>query len=310
MTEKDSLFPVAEAAPPSPARLTPRSTLAEAMAEFTRHMQRRNLSDNTIKAFRYDLNILTQYVGKQRAVSEIGLRDLQAFVDWLQHARNVPCNAKSLARRITTLKVFFSWLAEAGVLPTDPAAPLIQAQASTPLPDILNDDEVAQLLAATSLLRHADKPDARPHALVTLLLSTGIKKSECANLVVNHLDFSDKAQPAVWIRYANPRYRLKERKLKLDPSWPTVFEEYRAQYKIRDKIFPWTPRNLEYVLRDAGMLAGLTRQVSFEMLRWTCAVRDYKAGMPSDDLRRKLGLAPITWREAGEKIAHLAAPPL
>lgn len=310
MTEKDGLFPVEQAGGRLPAPLTPRSTLTETMAEFNRYMRRRNLSDNTIKAFQYDLNILMQYLGKRRAVGDIGLRDLQGFVDWLQHERGVPCNIKSLGRRITTLKVFFGWLAEAGVLPNDPAAPLVQVQVSTPLPDILTDDEVAQLLATTDLLRHAARPDARPHVLVTLLLSTGIKKSECANLVVNHLDFSDSARPAVWIRYANPRYRLKERKLKLDPSWPTVFEEYRAQYKIRDKIFPWTPRNLEYVLRDAGMLAGLTRQVSFEMLRWTCAVRDYKAGMPPDDLRRKLGLAPITWREAGEKIARLATPPL
>jgi site-specific recombinase XerD len=318
--EKIPLFSApdsAATAPQPPGRLNPRSTLVEASIEFKRYMEGRDLSENTIKSFQYDLNILAGYLGKRRALGEIGLRDLKQFVDWLQHGRGVPCNVKSLARRITTLKVFFAWLAESGVLTDDPAAPLLQVQFSTPLPDILYGDQVSQLLSATQLLRQAGvpsqdaggrKPDARPHLLVSLLLATGIKKSECMNIVLNHLDLSDAEHPAVWIRYANPRYRLKERQLKLDPAWPHVLEEYKLQYKIRDKLFPCTARNLEYVLADAGKLAELDQQVSFEMLRWTCAVRDSKAGMPGDELRRKLGLSEVTWREAGDKIARLAAP--
>ncbi len=279
-------------------------------------MERRDFSEHTVKSFQYDLNILIQYLGKRRAVGDIALRDLMQFTDWLQRKRGVPCNTKSLARRITTLKVFFGWLAESQVLAADPAAALIQVQPSTPLPDILTDDQVEQLVSITQALRQAEpqaserKPDARPYVLVSLLLSTGIKKGECMNIVLNHLDFSDEAQPAVWIRYANPRYRLKERKLKLDPAWPRALEEYKLQHKISDRLFSCTARNLEYVLNDLGILAGLPKQVSFEMLRWTCAVRDLKAGMPPDELRRKLGLSEITWREAGEKIARLAAPPL
>ncbi len=317
--KENSLFSVTgqEPAALSAGKLTPRSTLAEAMGEFKQHLQRRNLSENTIKSFHYDLNILAQYLGKRRLLGQVALRDLTQFVDWLQHERGVPCNAKSLARRITTLKVFFGWLAESGVLAQDPAAPLIQVQVSTPLPDILYDDQVEQLLATTTMLRHTDpqdptgkKPDARPHLLVSLLLTTGIKKGECMNIVLNHLDFSDKTQPAVWIRYANPRYRLKERKLRLDPAWVMLVEEYKAQYKIRDKLFPCTARNLEYVLADVGRLAALPKQLSFEMLRWTCAVRDSRTGMSPGELRRKLGLSEVTWHEAGEKIARLAAPAL
>ncbi len=297
MAEENQLFavPEAEPRPPVESRLTPRSTLAETMAGFQRYMHRRGLAENTIKSFQYDLNILMEYLGRRRAVGDIALRDLKQFVEWLQHGRGIPCNTKSLARRITTLKVFFGWLTESGILETDPAAPLVQVQVSTPLPDILLDDQVEQLLATTTRLRHAEKPDARPHVLVSLLLTTGIKKSECMNLVLNHLDFSDPAQPAVWIRYANPRHRLKERRLKLDPAWPRVLAEYQAQYHIKDRLFPCTARNLEYVLAEAGTLAGLPRQLSFEMLRWTCAVRDFKAGMPPDELRRKLGLSKITW---------------
>jgi integrase/recombinase XerD len=295
---------------PAPVRITSRSTLAEALAEFKPYMQSRDMSENTIKSFQYDMNIAARYLGKRRAIGNIALQDLKKFVDWLQHERGVPCNAKSLARRITTLKVFFGWLTEIGALTTDPAAPLPQVQVSTPLPDILYDDQIEQLLVATQTLRRAQKPDTRPHLLVTLLLATGIKKSECMNIALAHLDLADREQPAVWIRYANPRYQLKERKLKLDTAWPQVLAEYKLQYEIGDKLFPCTARNLEYVLADVGTLAGLPKQVSFEMLRWTCAVRDFKAGMSANELRKKMGLSEITWHETGEKIARLAAPPL
>lgn len=293
-----------------PVQLSPATPLHAALGGFREYMTRRDFTENTIKSFQYDLNILGQYVGPGRSVGDIATRDLNAFVDWLQHGRGVPCNQKSLARRITSLKVFFAWLADANVLPSDPAAALIQKPVSTPLPDILPEDQIQQLVSATNQLRRGEKPDARPHLLVTLLLATGIKKSECVALVLNHLDFSEPQTPAVWIRYGDERHYHKERKLKLDPAWPRVLEEYKAQYKINDRVFPCTARNLEYVLRDAGQAAGLSKQVSFEMLRWTCAVRDAKSGMSQELLRLKLGLSKITWEETSEKLTRLVAPPI
>jgi site-specific recombinase XerD len=290
-----------------PVLLTAGTPLHAALGGFREHMARRDFTENTIKSFLYDLNILGQFVGASRPVGSISTKDLKDFVEWLLHGRGVPCNQKSLARRITSLKVFFAWLAEAQILPSDPAAPLVQKPVTTPLPDILFDDQVQQLLATTSELRHSDKPDARPHLLVTLVLATGIKKSECMALVLNHFDLSDLAAPAVWIRYHDARHLHKERKLMLSADWPRVLEEYKAQYEVKDQLFSCTARNLEYVLRDVSQLAGLPKQVSFEMLRWTCAVRDTRGGMSAEQLRHKLGLSKITWEETREKLARLAA---
>ena len=56
-----------------------------------------------------------------------------------------------------------------------------------------------------------------------------------------------------------------------------------------------------------GQKAGIRNvQVGFETLRWTCAVRDYRTGMPEERLRQKLGLSKISWRETREKIFQLA----
>ena len=77
--------------------------------------------------------------------------------------------------------------------------------------------QIDQVLAVTQQLRHnAEKPDARPHLLALLLLKTGIKKNECMAITLEHIDRSVPDEPALWIRYEDPRYHHKERKLRLD----------------------------------------------------------------------------------------------
>jgi integrase/recombinase XerD len=286
------------------------SSLRAATNAFEVYMHQEGFTENTIKAFRSDLNILTKFLDAWTSLGDISTADLNRFTDWLEDERDVPCSPKSLARRVTTLKVFFGWLAEADVLPRDPSAPLVHKPVSAPLPDILTDSQVERVLTATKTLRQAEKPDARPHLLVTLLLHTGIKKGECVNIAMNHIDLSDPNQPILWIRYTNPQRRHKERKLRLPTWWPTVLAEYRAQYEPGDKLFPCTARNLEYVLSSVAEKAELEQGISFEMLRWTCAVRDYKSGMKPNKLRQKLGLSKITWRETKTKIEKLASPAL
>ncbi|MBL7063229.1 MAG: phage integrase N-terminal SAM-like domain-containing protein [Anaerolineae bacterium] len=292
---------------PSPG-LDARSSLRAAAGAFEVRMQQQGFTENTSKAFLSDLNILTQFIGVGTAIGDISTRDLNRFTHWLVHERGVPCNLKSLARRVTTLKVFFDWLAEAEVLPFDPAAPVVHKPVMTPLPEILSDTEVERVLGVTQALRHGEKPDARPHLLVTLLLHTGIKKGECIKIVMNHLDLSDPTEPVLWIRYTNPRRQHKERRLRLPVWWPAVLAEYRAQRQPQESLFPCTARNLEYVLANVARQAELGHSLSFEMLRWTCAVRDHRAKMPADKLRQKLGISKITWREVGVKIARLAGP--
>lgn len=149
------------------------------------------------------------------------------------------------------------------------------------------------------------KADARPHLLLTLLLQTGIKKGEAMTIVPNHIDRSNTDQPMLFVRYANPRLRYKERKLPLEPEWLDVLDEYLMQYEPPDTLF-MHPRNLEYILRDIGDEAGLLRGLlSFENLRWAATMRDWRAKVEQDDIRQKLGLSKITWRETKAKLERL-----
>ncbi len=286
------------------------STLTSAIAAFHDHMRKQGFSENTIKAFGGDLNIFRKYIGAARPIGELTTQDINKFMNYLRFERGVPCNMKSYQRRLTSLKVFFSYLANNHAIQHDPAAPVPHQPVITPLPEILHDDQVQALLGTTQQLLQASRSDARPHLLVSLLLATGMKKSECMSIRLNDIDLSHPDQPFVLIRYSDPRRRHKERKLRLPLDWPATLRLYREQYSPREKLFECTSRNLEYVLSDVAQLAGLNGKVSFEVLRWTCAVRDLKNGMREETLRQKLGLSTITWQEAGDKIKRLASKPL
>lgn len=305
-TAGEKTRPVASA----PVDLNANSSLAAAMTAFHGHMIRQGFSDNTVKAFQADLRLLGKYLAPNKPIGAISQGDLEQFLVWMKADRGVPCSPKSYARRLTTLKVFFDWLVEAEVLRTDPAAPLIHQHPTTPMPEIVYDENVNALLRTARDLLWASKPDARPYLLLTLILQTGIKKGECMEIRLEHIDLSNPQAPVLYIRYTDPRRTLKERKLALGPTFTPAYNQYLREYRPTAALFECTPRNLEYVLEDLATVAGVKGGVSFEQLRWTCAVRDYRNGMPPDQLRQKLGLSYITWRETLPKIQKLANPAL
>ena len=304
-----------EALLPSPLRAD--STLLTAIDAFNEYMVRKGFSDNTIKAFRNDLKIFVSFMEPGTRLVQVQPQHLEAYLEWMRTERVTKVNgkektgepaAKTTARRITTLKVFFGWLHGIGIIGTDPAEPIVQQPARPELTQILRDQDVSRLLrAAQDYLWDRRKPDARPYLLVSLLLQTGMKKAECARLLIGDVKLEPPQSPEVVIRYQEEESSHKNRIISLHPTIVPAVNQYAEQYKPEQFLFECTPRNLEYVLDEVGQKAGIrTVQVGFETLRWTCAVRDYRNGMPEERLRQKLGLSKISWRETREKIFKLA----
>ena len=262
-------------------------------------------SPHTVKAFTADLHLLGAYLPPDRSLGKITTPDLNNFLEWLQTGRGVPCSPKTLSRRITSLKAFFRWLHQNGVILIDPAEKVLQKSVISPLPDVLSPNEVQAVLDAADFHRHAARPDARSYALVSLLLETGIKKGECLNLNLNHIDLEAPDGPILFVRYASPQHRYKERKIALSAGWVEAYQEYKAQYKPTDRLFPWSQRRLEYLLEDLGEEAGLKKHLSFDMCRWTCGLTDWKLETDHNKIRQKLGISKIQWREISMKLERL-----
>ena len=287
------------------------SQLRDAIPQYEEQMVGKGYSQNTISAFANDLKILRAFMDDSAVLREIQTRHLEDFLEWMQYERGRPCGPKTLSRRITTLKNFFAWLHSVGAIGTDPAEPIVQQPVRTALPAILNNKDVTRLInACRDWLLDARKPDARPYVLVSLLLQTAIKKSETVKILIEDIERDKPGQASVFIRYQEERYAHRNRQLDLNSNFLRPLEQYLEQYQPENFLFKCTPRNLEYVLEEAGERAGIRRaRIGFETLRWTSAVRDYKQGMKDERLRFKMGLSKVTWRETKRKIQELAGLP-
>ncbi|MBW6471526.1 MAG: tyrosine-type recombinase/integrase [Anaerolineaceae bacterium] len=269
-------------------------------------LQDQDKSPFTVKAFINDLQLLASFIPPDKAIGSITTNDLNLFLKWLENGRGVPCSPKSLSRRITSIKAFFRWLHNNGRISINPAERVVQKSVISPLPEVLTPAETELLLEIANRFRNSTKPDTRYFTLLKLLFETGIKKGECLMLGLNHIDLSSPNGPFIFVRYNNPNYRYKERKIPVSPEWVAAYQEYLSQFNPKDQVFPWSPRRLEYILEDLSNEAGLEKHLSFDMCRWTCAVNDYSSEMEKDAIRQKLGISKIQWREIGQKLERLS----
>ena len=287
-------------------QINPQTPLVPAINGWRIYLNDQGRSIHTVKAFVGDLNLLADFLPPDLPLGNITTRDLNNFLHWMQHDRGVPCSPKTLARRITSIKSFFRWLQQHGAVLVDPAEKVMQKSVISPLPKALNPDQLHMALKVADAYRHAEKPDARSYVLFKLLIDTAIKKGECLTLTSNHIDLDTPKGPILFVRYASPQNRYKERKIALTEDWIEAYQEYQLQYDLSERLFPWSPRRLEYLLEDIGKEAGLPFQLSFLACRWTSALVDLTDGVEPNKVRQKLGVSKVQWREVHMKLKRLS----
>src|SRR5258708_15889667 len=228
------------------------------------------------------------------------LKDIQTvdILCWIGELKKTMA-AKTVSRKIASIGNYFHWLEQEKALEHNPAMMIRSPRVTSPLPDILFDNECEQLLRSTS-------HDPRGYLLILLLLETGLKSTELMNLKVTHFDFSNRYQPELWVKHTGNQVH-KDRKLKLPLQIIPVFEDYVAQYSITDTLFPYTQRFMRQLLSDATRAAGLRKKVTAGILRDTFAVRSLRQGMSMEDVLKKIGLSDRTWDDAKNKYERLAS---
>lgn len=280
---------------------SPTTSLGACALAYQDYLRRTDHSPYTITCFLSDLRMLTLFVG---AGVEVGSLTQERLGAWLDHLRlsgdNRPA-PKTMARRVTFLKNFCGWLTDVGALPMDPSARILLSRPAPPLPELLFDDEVARLISAA-------EAEPRAHALVLLILSTGLKKEELMGLALSHVDLSDLEHPAIEVHFPGQAKRRRERRMELPAEWAAVYQRYLRRYQPRERMFECTDRNLNYVLASAVKRAGLEKRVTLQHLRDIYAVRQLRMGVAPETLRERLGLSDEAWYETAEKYRKLAFP--
>ncbi len=283
--------------------LTDQSSLAACALPYQQELRLRGKSNYTVTCFLSDLKMFGEYVGQDTPVGRITKEDL---TDWLMKLKfgnkNHTPAPKTMARRVTFLKNFFSWLAREGVIREDPSASLILERPLPPLPELLFDEEIERLLKAA-------EEDVRCLCLIYLALHAGLKKEEIMGLKLEHIDLSNPQQPLVGVHFPpSTGKQHRERRLVLPPEFTTIVQEYQRKYQPGEMLFNCTDRNLNYILARAVKAAGIKKRVTLQLLRDTFAVRQLRDGVAPETLRERLGLSDEAWLESREKYRRLAFP--
>jgi integrase/recombinase XerD len=138
----------------------------------------RGLSNNTIVAYRGDLNSYIEFLESRSidALFKITKNDITNFM-LRQKDRGVSVN--SIARRLAAIRMFHRFLAREKISKSDPSNLIDSPKLWKKIPDTLSLNEVDALLSRPNI---RDKQGARDKAILETLYATGMRVSEAVNL--------------------------------------------------------------------------------------------------------------------------------
>lgn len=157
----------------------------KAFEQFLRHAYvERGLSENTLTAYRRDLQHYAIYLSEQN-IQDLGGVTQETIAKFSAHltAQNDHA-ASSVTRTISTVRNLHTFLFDEGLLTSNPAGRIRPPKLPKRLPKAISIQEMQQLLDATK----GDSPSLmRDRAMLELLYATGARISELVELSVDDL---------------------------------------------------------------------------------------------------------------------------
>ena len=234
----------------------------------------RNLSPNTIEAYRNDLRWLLAYVNFHGLkVEEVKLEDLDNFSASLHDQRITP---RSQARILSGVRSFFRFLLLDGFIDADPTELLVLPHVRNALPDVLSTAEVDRLEASIDLSKWEGQ---RNRAIIEVLFSCGLRVSELVNLKLSNLYVEEK-----FVRVTG-----KGDKERLVPISSRALDELNAWFADRNAM-RIKPGEEDYVfLNRRG--AHLTRTMILIMIKRQAVAADITKTISPHTLRHSFATA-------------------
>lgn len=141
----------------------------------------KGLALNSIESYRIDLQRFIAYeVAQPGSMLEI----LPGYIDSLYKAGLA---SRSISRHFTTLRNFFRFLLEQGVIDRDPAVLLVPPKQWQTLPKYLNTQQVNKLIEAPDCGKPAGQRD---RAMLEFLYATGLRVSELCKVRVSDVELN------------------------------------------------------------------------------------------------------------------------
>lgn len=149
-------------------------TVKSLVPSFLKSLEDKGRSPATVLAYRSDLDQLVEFLTKKQIATakQIKTDDLNVFRDTLLAQKYTP---KSVSRKLNAIKSFFRFMVSEGKITADISKIVAHPKIEVTLPKFLTPLEYRAL-------RDAVRSDARISAIIELILQTGLRISEVANL--------------------------------------------------------------------------------------------------------------------------------
>ncbi|KPV97403.1 Tyrosine recombinase XerD [Pseudoalteromonas sp. P1-9] len=156
------------------------------------------LSENTLAAYRSDLNKFAIFIAKTPLFDV----DESIILDYLAYRRDNGFSARSTARAQSALKRFYLYFIGLKKLSSSPLAHIEQPKLGQSLPKTLTEQEVEALLDTPNL----EEPiELRDKAMLELLYATGLRVSELVGLRMEQINLR---QAVVFVKGKGNKERL------------------------------------------------------------------------------------------------------
>lgn len=277
-------------------------SVKKAIAEFANYLKTSGRSSFTILAYSNDLEQLEKYLSKINInfLNQINENHLKDFISHIVTATNL--SQKSVSRKINSIKSFFAYLEKIEAIDNNPANALTHPKIENKPPRILSPTEYMAL-------REASRKDIKIYTMVELLLQTGIKISELANIEIAHLDLGE--NPTLFIPKKESQ---KERIINLNKKAKNAILEYIKQKDVKEGPLFQTRsgrklliRNIRFSLDRVFKKAGL-QDITVNDLRHTFIAYQIKNGMSLQKIREVCGHKSIITTKKYLKYLDIKTP--
>ncbi len=261
--------------------------------------EKKNFSYNTIIAYIKDVKELTYFIKKYKNAIDFTKVDYQLLRKYVVYLMQEKYAERTIARKISSLRVFFKYLIQQGLIDKNPAEYVQIPKIKKKLPEFLFYEEVIKILNTPK--KETDKPiRMRDQAIIELLYGTGMRVTELSNLNTGDVDLEEDNTVTVMGKGS------KERILPLSKPVKKALDIYlncrnmvpRKNYRQLMSIKPLfvnclgkrlSSRSIRRILNKYMQLACLNKKISPHVFRHTFATHLLNGGADLRSVQELLG---------------------
>jgi integrase/recombinase XerD len=258
----------------------------------------RNLKRNTIDSYIFYLSYFKSHLASNNhslLVDDITQADIKGFFNFMRNAKDN--KQATINSAIASIRPFFTYLVSEEIIVESPMAKISKGKVDKNPIIPFTENELSRLL------KQPDKSTftgLRDYSLMLVLISTGIRISECLNLRLNDVDF--KNNRIIVSESKNRRPRIVGLASKLKPELQKFIRLCMNDCHPTDYLFQGQDggqlrqRSIQQNIKDYGKQAKIdeTKRVSPHTFRHTYSINFLKNGGSTASLREQLGHLTIT----------------